>query len=67
MASLLVLALCLSSCDVVAGGLVAGHADDGDAPKGSVGLPVAAAVEPEPVLDLAAVDRYGAGADVGGE
>jgi hypothetical protein len=35
--------------DVVLGRLVAAHADQGDAPQGAVGLPIAAAVQPVPV------------------
>jgi len=37
---------------VVAGDWVAGHADDGDPPQCRVGLQIAAAVGPGPVLDL---------------
>jgi hypothetical protein len=35
--------------DVVLGGLVAVHADEGDAPQGAVGVAVAAVVQPVPV------------------
>jgi len=43
------LALGSAASHVVPGGLVAAHADQGDAPQGAVGLPVAAAVQPVPV------------------
>jgi len=52
--------------DVVLGGLMAAHADQGDAPQGAVGLAVAAAVQPVPV-GAAGGDGYRGGSAEPGE
>ena len=52
--------------DVILGGLVAAHADQGDAPEGAVRIPVAAAVQAVPV-GASGADRNRGGAAEPGE